>query len=433
MKTLALLFALLFTLESSAGLKEFKVEKFKLDNGLRVLLHQDNRLPIYSLHLWYDVGSSDEEPSRTGLAHFFEHLMFKGTVKNKEGVYDDLIEENGGSNNAFTTRDYTGYYVEMPAGTLQTVLKLEADRMVNLELTADKIKREREVVKEERRLRVENSPFGLAFESLFQNGYARSSYRWPVIGSMRHLENSSIKDFQKFYDRYYSPNNAVLVIVGDFKKAKAKSWIKKYFSKLEAKTIDRNYDGAKALSDGGKKIKIRKPVQSKIVATSLPGVSVHDKDAHALDLLSLILASGKSSRFYRAFVDGKKHLLSADSWNYTPSGKGLLLFFNSLRPGVSSSKVIADLKTLLTKVQKSGVSQKELDAAKKQIKLSSLAEFKTLSGKARGLANNEILFGDYSRMFSEVDRYDAVSLSQINQVAKKYLNIKKLNTIEVGK
>lgn len=433
MKIVVLVFTLLMSLNTWAGLKEFEVDKFKLKNGMRVLLHQDNRLPIYSLHLWYDVGSSDEEPNRTGLAHFFEHLMFKGTVKNQEGVYDDLIEENGGNNNAFTTRDYTGYYVEMPAGTLETVLKLEADRMVSLSLTEDKIKREREVVKEERRLRVENSPFGLAFESLFQNGYARSSYRWPVIGSMKHLENSSLKDFQNFYDRYYSPNNAVLVIAGDFRKSKAKKWIKKYFSNLEAKKISRNYDGPGALSSGGKTIKITKPVQSRIIATSLPGVSVNGPDAHALDLLSMVIASGKASRMYREMVDGDKYLLSADSWNFTPSGKGLLLFFNTLRPGVSSDKVKSKLKSLLADLQKKGVNVDELKAAKKQIKLSSLSEFKTLSGKARGLASSEIIFGDYKRMFTEVDRYEAVTLAQVNKAAKKYLNIKKLNIIEVGK
>jgi len=433
MKALVLVCAFLSATQVWAGTKDLKVDKYKLKNGMRVLLHQDSRLPIYSLHLWFDVGSSDEEPNRTGLAHFFEHLMFKGTVKNKEGVYDDLIEENGGNNNAFTTRDYTGYYVEMPSGTLETVLRLEADRMVNLELTNDKIKREREVVKEERRMRVENSPFGLAFESLFKNGYSRSSYRWPVIGSMKHLENSSIKDFQNFYERYYAPNNAVLVIAGDFKKSKAKAWIKKYFSNLDAKAITRNYDGPKALSSGGKNIKIKKPVQSKIIATSLPGLSINDADAHALDLLSMIIASGKASRFYREMVDGKKYLLSTDTWNYTPTGKGLLFFFNTLRPGISSNKVSSKLKSILSQVRKSGVTAKELNAAKKQVKLSSLSSFKTLSGKARGLATNEITFGDYTRMFTEVESYEAVTLAQVNKVAKRYLDIKKLNIIEVGK
>lgn len=422
-----------FSTASLAQAKGFAVEKYKLSNGMRVLLHQDRSLPIYSLHLWYDVGSSDEEPNRTGLAHFFEHLMFKGTQKNKEGVFDDLIEENGGSNNAFTSRDYTGYHVEMPAGTLETVLKLEADRMVNLKLTKDKIKREREVVKEERRLRVENSPFGLAFESLFLNGYNKSSYRWPVIGSMRHLERSSTKDFQNFYDRYYAPNNVVLVIAGDFKKSKAKKWIKKYFSSLKAKKIVRNQDGVKALSSGGKNIKIKRPVESRILTASFPGLSIHDKEAYALDLLSMILANGKASRMYRELVDGKKYLLSADSWNFTPSGKGLLLFFTKLRPRASVSKTKTALRALIIKTKKEGVTQKELKSAKKQIKLSSLAGYKTLSGKARSLANSEMIFKDYSRLFTDVERYEAVTIEQINKVAKKYLDVKKMNTVEVGK
>lgn len=427
------IFSILLSVSASAQLKEFAVDKYKLENGMTVLLHQDSSLPIYSLHLWYDVGSSDENPNRTGLAHFFEHLMFKGTKTNKEGVYDDAIENNGGNNNAFTTRDYTGYYVEMPAGTLEMVLRLEADRMSNLEFTEDKIKREREVVKEERRMRVENSPFGLAFESLFLNAYLKSSYRWPVIGSMRHLENSSLMDFKRFYEQYYVPNNAVLVVVGDFRKSKAKKWIKKYFGKLKAKKIFRKEDGDRVHAKGGKNIKIRKPVQSRILATSLPGTSVLDEEAYVLDLLSMILANGKSSRLHKELVDKKKYLLSVDSWNFTPTGKGLLLFFNTLRPGVSVYKTKAAFKSVLIKAAKTGVTLEELNAAKKRLKLSLLGSYKTLSGKARGLAVNELLFKDYKRLFTDVQRYQSISLEQVNKVAKKYLVMSKLNMIEVGK
>lgn len=419
--------------EASAQIKEFSVDKYKLKNGLTVLLHQDKSLPIYSLHLWYDVGSSDENPNRTGLAHFFEHLMFKGTKANKEGVYDDAIENNGGNNNAFTTRDYTGYYVEMPAGTLDLVLKLEADRMSNLEFTEDKIKREREVVKEERRMRVENSPFGLAFESLFFNAYTQSPYKWSVIGSMKHLENTSLSDFESFYKQYYVPNNAVLVLVGDFRKGKAKKWIEKYFGPLKAKKISRRTDGKEVYAKGGRHVKIKKSVQSRILATSLPGVSVFKKEAYELDILAMILASGKSSRLHKELVEKKKYLLSVSQWNFTPMGKGLLLFFNRLRPGVSVSKVKNAFKAVLTKTAKKGVTLKELNTAKKQIKLSSVDSYKTLSGKARGLALNELMFKDYKRMFTDVQRYQKISLEDVNRAAKKYLVLDRLNIIEVGK
>lgn len=425
--------SLFFCFHAEAQLKEFEVEKYKLPNGMTVLLHQDSSLPIYSLHVWYDVGSSDENPNRTGLAHFFEHLMFKGTDKNPEGVYDDAIEENGGANNAFTTRDYTGYHVNMPAGTLKKVLELEADRMVNLNLTPDMIKREREVVKEERRMRVDNSPSGLAFESVFLNAYKDSSYRWPVIGSMKHLENSSIQDFQSFYDQYYAPNNAVLVLVGDFRKSKAKSWIRKYFGKLKSKNIIRNASGAQVFAKGGRTVKIRKPVQSKMLTVSFPGLSVFNEETYALDLLSTILTSGTSSRMHRRLVEDKKYGLNVGSWNYTPSEEGLLLFFNTLRPGQSVLRYKNEFKAVLSKAIKNGVTLQELNAAKKQVKVSSLSSYKTLSGKARGLAVNEILFKDYRRLFTDVNRYQNVTIAQVNAVAKKYLDFSKMNYIEVGK
>ncbi len=428
-----ILCSVFFSFLAGAQLKEFSVEKYKLKNGMTVLLHQDSRLPIYSLHLWYDVGSSDEDPNRTGLAHFFEHLMFKGTHKNKEGVYDNAIENNGGNNNAFTNRDSTGYYVEMPAGTLEEVLKLEADRMVNLNLTKDKIKREREVVKEERRMRVDNSPFGLALESLFLNAYAQSSYRWPVIGSMRHLENSSVSDFQNFYDQYYAPNNAVLVIVGDFKKSKAKKWIKKYFADHKPKTILRRNNGSKIFGKGGRNIKIKKPVQSRIVAASLPGASILQEDAYALDLLSTILSGGTSSRLHKELVDKKKYNLSTSSWNYTPSQEGLIMFFNTLRPGANVSRMKSAFRNVLIKAAREGVTLEELNAAKKILLVSSVGSYKTLSGKAQGLAVNEIVFKDYKRLFTDTDKYQKITLEQVNAVAKKYLKMSKLNMVEVGK
>ncbi len=428
-----ILCSVFFSFAVSAQLKKFKVHKYNLDNGMTVLLHQDNRLAMYSLHLWYDVGSSDENPNRTGLAHFFEHLMFKGTTKHKEGVYDNTIEKNGGVNNAFTTRDYTGYYVQMPAGTLKKVLELEADRMVNLELTQDKIKREREVVKEERRMRIENSPSGLAFEKLFLNAYLQSPYKWPVIGSMKHLKDSDTQDFKEFYKNYYAPNNAVLVIVGDFKILKAKKWIKKYFGKNKAKTISRKTVESKIFTRGGLYTKIKKPVESTIIATSLPGTSIHEKDVYALDLLASILADGTSSRLYKELVEEKKYNLSVSQWNFTPSGKGILLFFNTLRPGISSLKMKITFKDILAKTAKKGVTLEELNAAKKQMKVSMINGYKTLSGKARGLAFNELLFKDYNRLFTHTEKYQKVSLKKINEIAKKYLNIAKLNIVEVGK
>lgn len=210
----------------------FPVEKYQLSNGLTVLLHEDHSAPIISIHQWFRVGSANEHPGRTGIAHFFEHLMFKGTPKYPNRELDRQIQANGGTNNAFTTRDYTGYYENMPSGKLELILDIESDRMRNLGFDEKEIKNEREVVKEERRYRVENNVYGYLHENVFETVFRVHPYRWPVIGYMRDLNATSIDDLKEFYRVFYAPNNAVLVITGDFKSSQAKSLIEKYYAKI---------------------------------------------------------------------------------------------------------------------------------------------------------------------------------------------------------
>ncbi len=420
-----------FSFVSKAQNIELDVEKYTLKNGLRVVLHVDKSIPLYSYHQWYLVGSRDELPLQTGLAHFFEHLMFKGTTNFSEGEFDKVIEENGGRNNAFTTREYTGYYANMPTGSLEELIRLEADRMINLNITEKNVKSEREVVKEERRMRVENSPFGLALEALFSNSYSRSSYRWPVIGYMRHLENASLKDFRDFYKKYYSPNNSVIVIAGNFNPKKAKRWIKKYFSKIKPQEINRK-EYIKETWSRGSDVKIKKPFGSSTLAVSTKGASINSNEAFALDLISHILTSGTASRLYIDLVDKKKLALSIDSWNFTPKGEGLLMLFASMAPGASVSRVKTAIEYQLAQTGKKGVSIDELNRAKKAVNLSNINQLKTISGKARGLAVNEILFGDYKRLFTDVSKYQNLELEYVNSVARKYLLNPKLNFVEVG-
>ena len=423
-------FVLFFTLQSWSLIKP--VEKYRLDNGLRVILHKDQKLPLYSLNLWYDVGSSDEDPNRTGLAHFFEHLMFKGTTNFGDGYFDTFIEDNGGSNNAFTTRDVTAYHEDMPAKTLQTILKLEADRMSNLGVSLKNVKQEREVVKEERRLRVDNSPMGLAYEALFEKSFSPNTpYQWSVIGSMKHLERSSIDDFKKFYKKHYAPNNAVLVVSGKFKTGQVKKWIQEYFGPLKASKLTKKKFTSKY--QRGQYKKINKPMNSKVLMYGFPGTSLGASDELILDLISTILSNGEGSYLYQELVEKDKSFLSVGVSSYALSNGGIHMLSASLKPGQSASKGNKTIKKVITSKLKRGFTQSELKRGVKLSKISHYNQFKTLSSKGYHLAMAEIFHGDYSYHFKDIKKLEAVTLGQINEIFKKYYKVNEFNFIEVGR
>jgi zinc protease len=428
----AIVFSLFFSFLPLSGASIKPVVKYKLDNGLTVLLHRDAKLPLYSFHLWYKVGSSDEDPNRTGLAHFFEHLMFKGTKNYGQGYFDSYIEDNGGSNNAFTSRDVTAYYENMPAKTLQTILKLEADRMVNLEVSLKNVKQEREVVKEERRLRVENSPMGLAYEALFENSFTQDTpYHWPVLGSMKHLEQSTLEDFQKFYKKYYAPNNAVLVVSGDFSVSKVKKWIQEYFGPLKSSDIKKTKFKSKYKKRQYKKI--NKTMNSKVLMYSFPGTSVGASDEMTLDLIATILSDGENSYLYQELVEKNKSFLSVGVSSYSLAKGGLHMASASLKPGESTTKANKAFKKALQEKLKQGFTKQELDRGVKLSKINHYEQFKTLSSKAYHLAMAETYHGDYSYHFNDIKKLEAIGLEDVNKIFRQYYKINDFNFIEVGK
>jgi zinc protease len=215
----------------------FPVEKFKLANGLTVLLNEDHSAPIISYHTWFRVGSKNEEVGYTGIAHLFEHMMFKGAKRYTGEQFDRVLQANGGVNNAFTTHDYTGYYETLPGSKLELVADIEADRMENLQITPENLTSERDVVKEERRFRVDNNPGGVLREALYGTAFKVHPYRWPVIGYMEDISRIDVAKANEFYRTYYAPNNAVLVISGDFDKAEAKRIVEKYYGAIKSQEI----------------------------------------------------------------------------------------------------------------------------------------------------------------------------------------------------
>jgi len=419
-----------FAVENLANI-QLDVTKYKLDNSMKVLLLEDHSAPFFTLQIWYDVGSKHEKPGLTGLAHFFEHYMFKGTNKYPFPMYEQTVSANGGTFNAFTTRDYTAYYVNMPSDKLELAMDMESDRIRNLTFDAKKVQSEREVVKEERRMRYENDIGGLINERLFKSVFKVHPYSWPVIGSMVDLNRASLKDLEDFYRVHYAPNNAMLILVGDFSTSQAKKLIDKYFANIPSQSVPEYKSSSEPEQRSERQVKVEKDVQNATVMIGFPTVKAGDTDMFALDLASTILGAGTSSRLYRKLVYQQQAATGVSSWSMTIGDTGLMTVSASLKPGQGSSSALQSIYGELYKLRAYPVSDAELEKAKNMVMKDYVSGLKTLAGKARTLAVNEMYYGDYREAFKDLDRYMAVTKEQIQKVAEKYFLPQHRNVIVV--
>lgn len=400
---------------------QFPVEKYTLENGLTVLLAEDRSVPMVSFHTWYRVGSRDEKEGVTGAAHMFEHMMFKGSKKYSGKDFDRILHENGIVNNAFTTSDYTGYYENLPSSKLELMMDVEVDRMTNLNLHAEDLKSELQVVGEERRWRVDNNPMGLLREMTMSLLYTKHPYSWPVIGWMNDIQAYTVEKLRPFYEQYYVPNNAVLVLSGDFDSAAAKKMIQKYYGPLAKKDLpERKFPRDEPLTSPKFK-SLKWEVASPSVVVAFQGVEAGHPDSYALDMAASIIGGGKSSRLYKRLVYNAQTASSVSAFNATPIDPGYFGIFTTMKPGQSWK--LAEEATLaeVEKLRISLVSEKELEKVKNQILMDSIEGLTTLDGKAQGLAQNEITFGNYERLFTDIEKYRLVKAQDIQRVAKKYL------------
>lgn len=409
---------------------KFQVESYKLENGLKVLLAPDSSVPIVSYHIWFDVGSRHEEPGYTGIAHLFEHMMFKGTKNVGNKQFDILLRKNGIVNNAFTSRDYTGYYENLPASKLELVMRLEADRMRNLIIDDANLKSEREVVKSERLMRVDNNIKGQLYQMIFANTFKVSPYKWPVIGYNVDLDRIDVKKCEEFYRAYYAPNNAVVVIVGDFKIDKAKALVKKYYGSMKAQKIPSRPILVEPKQKGKRRIRLEKEVQSPLLAISYQGPKVGNKDGYPLDLLASMLSDGNSSRLYKKLVYEKQIANSVNAYFYGLKNGGIFSILVDLKPGKSIVEAKRLIASEIWRLQKQGFHKKELQRARNLMFKNYIKEFSSVDSRARMLAANEIILGDYSESFKGLSRYAKVSDRDIVAVAKKYLNPKQQAIVE---
>lgn len=399
----------------------FPVEKFKLDNGLTVLLVEDHSVPMISYHTWYRVGSRDEKPGVTGAAHMLEHMMFKGAQKYSGKDFDRILHENGITNNAFTTTDYTGFYENLPSDKLDLIMDMEVDRMQGLALKAEDLKSELQVVAEERRWRVDNNPHGLLREMLMSNLYQVHPYRWPTIGYMKDIDQYTVDKLRHFYDTYYVPNNAVLSIAGDFDSVEIKKKIKKYYGPLKAKQLPSRVYEQEPKNKKFVKQKLKWQVSQTSFALAFPGLAAGHADSYALDLLSVILGGDRSSRLHQKLVYQKQQCSSVSTFNMTNADPGAFMISAELKANSSLEKVKKEILEQIVLLQKTKVTLKELEKARNQTMMDYMNGLLTIDGKAQSLAINEIIFSDYQRLFSDLKRYDQVTVEQIQNVAKQYL------------
>lgn len=396
------------------------VTKFTLANGLTVLLLEDHAVPMVSYHTWYRVGSRDESPGVTGAAHMLEHMMFKGAKKYDGKSFDRIFHENGITNNAFTTNDYTGFYENLPSSKLELVMDMEVDRMSSLLISPEDLKSEKEVVKEERRWRVDNNPMGLLRELMMGTMFKVSNYKWPVIGYMKDIEAYDSDKLRFFYYTYYVPNNAVLVVVGDFNTSKVKSLIEKYYGKLPSRALPERKYPTEPAQKVQQNATLRKDVQNTSFVVAYKSPKQGEPDMYALDLAANILGYGTSSRLHKRLVYQKQLATSAYSYNYAMKDEGMFAVGVNLKPGTTSQEALDTVYNEIWKLRNQKVTDAELEKAKTQVMKDLVDSLKTMDGKARALAVNEIVTGSYESLFTDLEKYQAVTADDIKRVADKY-------------
>ena len=416
----------------------YPVERYTLDNGLTVILHEDHTVPVVCFWQWYKVGSRNERQGITGLSHFFEHMMFNGSKNVPPKEYDRQLETRGAYSNAFTSRDMTAYYEEGGKESFETMLKLDSDRMRELSLLPDLLKSEVEVVREERRFRVDNSVPGLLDEALYAAAFTASPYHWPVVGWMKDLERITRDEMVDYFRTYYAPNNCNLLLVGDFEPADAKAKIAQYFGSIPRQTPPAPPVDSEPDQIGEKRVDVRYPSETVSIDIGYKAPSVASDDIWTLDILSNILSGGESSRLHQALVYDQQIALSAGASYRAGLEPGLFEFYVELKPGHTAVEGEKSLYAEIDRLAKDGPTERELQKARNQAEAGFITALKTNNGAGQTLGFYEHVFGDYKRMFTAIDRYRAVTAADCRRVAQQVFDATHrtaaiLVPLEVGK
>lgn len=398
-----------------------KFEEYKLKNGLSVILHEDHSTPIVAVTVLYHVGSKNEDPQRTGFAHFFEHLLFEGTENIDRGEYMKLVQSNGGILNANTSFDRTFYFEILPSNQLELGLWLESERMLHAKIDETGVETQREVVKEEYRQRYENTPYGSFLPNMFSRAFEKHPYQWVPIGSLEHLNAAKIEEFRDFYKKFYIPNNATLSIAGDIDIKQAKKLIEKYFSGIPKgkEVVQPNIVEPKKTEEV--RDVVYDNVQLPAVMMGYHSPAQGTEDAYAFEMLAMLLSQGKSSRLQKSIVDEQQKAAFVGAFPLPTEDPGLALMFGVANVGVDINEVEKAMDTEIEKVKNELISEEEFQKLKNQIENDFVSQNSKIEGVAESLANYKVYFNDANLINTEINRYMKVTKEDIKEVANKYL------------
>ncbi len=415
--TLSFLCSILLSLQA----QNIEYVEYELDNGLKVILHEDHSTPIVAVSVMYHVGSKNENPDRTGFAHFFEHLLFEGSENIARGEFDKYIQNAGGMNNANTNYDRTFYYEVMPSNHLGTGLWLESERMLHAKVEDKGIETQRQVVKEERRQRIDNQPYGSVLEESMKRAFTKHPYQYSVIGSMAHLDAAQEADYKKFYKDFYRPDNAILSIAGDIDVPATKKMIEQYFASIPRGEgeIYRPTIVEPAMT-GEVRDTVFDNVQLPAVVQTYRIPAAGTDDYYAVSMLSTLLSQGESSRMYRALVDEQQKALFAGNFPLDLEDPGVALVFGIANMGVEAHDLEKAIDAEMMKVQNELISEKEFQKLRNQTEAGFITANGSVVGIAESLANYEMYYGDANLINTELERYMKVTKEDIQRVAKKY-------------
>lgn len=423
MLSLTIMFALgILTGQAHAQINPINFEEFTMKNGLHVILHKDVSAPNVAVLVQYRVGARDEDPKRTGFAHFFEHLMFEATDYYKRASLDKLIQGAGGELNAYTSFDETVYHFEVPSNEVRLPLWIEAARMRTLHVDSIGVETQRGVVKEERKNRYDNSPYGDWFERTSSKLFNNGMYSWTPIGSAQHIDNASIQEFKDFYNNFYQPNNATLVVSGDIDVKQVKGFVNEYFGKLPKGPQPKRSDVAlKPMSPGVTRETIDDPkAQLPAVFMGYRGPKIGEKDAYAMSMLMDIMRSGESSRLYQRLVDKDQIAVQASGGAQNLQASGMMYGIGIVAPGKTPDEVIKAIDEEIEKVKTDGVTDEEFLKAKNIAEVRFIEGKKNVLEKARSLARYHTYFGKASMINTEIKDFMSIKKEDLKRVANQY-------------
>jgi zinc protease len=423
MKRSILTLASVFLAAFSSNAQKVEFEEYDLSNGMHVILHQDNAAPVVTTSVMYHVGAKDEQPDRTGMAHFFEHLLFEGTKNIKKGEWFKLVSSNGGKNNANTTDDRTYYYEVFPSNKLELGLWLESERLLHPIIKQEGVDTQNEVVKEEKRLRVDNQPYGRFLEYVKQNMFKKHPYKGTTIGKMAHLDDATLEEFLAFNKKFYVPNNATLVVAGDIDIESAKKLIEDYFGPIpRGKDIERSFPKEDPITEAISAKGYDSNIQIPAIMAAYRTPSMKTRDSRVLDMISSYFSSGKSSILYKKLVDTKKMALQVGAINLSQEDYGTYILFGLPQGETKLADIISEIDEEVLKMQTDLISEKAYQKLQNQFENNYVDSNSSVEGIANSLARYNVLYGDTNLINTEIDIYRSITREEIRDAAKKYLN-----------